>query len=536
MKRLALWGGAIAALLVLVVLVVVLLLPYLVDLPRVRALIASGASQALGRPVRFESVAVRLFPLPAVELRGLEVAEDPRFGKVPFVTLERGLLRLRLSPLLTGRVEFGGLVLERPLIRLAEAADGRLNVSSLGVVRDAATALRSPAPPRESRGSGSATTFSLLAAGVTVTDAEVTYLSSQGVGEYRLSNLDIRLRGSGPSLTIEATGTLAPGDVAVQLTDGSLHLGGVRSLSEAPVAGKIVLEAAELRPLGALAGISGIRTSGAAKGTFNLSGALGSPQASGQVVLPRLTLTRAGRSCAPPDRAISLEEVSVTASMNEHQVLATPVSAKIADGALRANVTVRLDRGVTVTLSNVSVHGLSLERVLVDFLCDGYAVTGPLDLAGTLAFRASDAMHSLSGDGRFTVGRGRVVGTQAVKLFGDVVKVGEAVATVLGEDVASPLEFESITGTYRVNDGVATSRDLLYTGRGFTVTAVAEYAFIRDGLNVDMVVRHRRGQVKARIRGTAAAPVLHVDAAGALRDIEPRGLERDLRNLLRRFR
>jgi uncharacterized protein YhdP len=174
--------------------------------------------------------------------------------------------------------------------------------------------------------------------------------------------------------------------------------------------------------------------------------------------------------------------------------------------------------------------------VLVDFLCDEYAVTGPLDLTGALAFQPADAAGSLAGDGHFAIGRGRVVGVQAVKLFGDVIRLGDTVASVLGEEVSSPLEFESITGTYRVGNGVATTQDLLYTGRGFSVMAAGEYAFIRDSLNVNMVVRHRRGQVKATVTGTASAPVLHVDVPGALREFESRGLERDLRNLLKRFR
>lgn len=536
MKRLALWGGAITAVVVLVALAVVAFLPYLVDLPRVRGLIAGSASQALGRPVRFASVAVRLFPLPAVELNGLEVAEDPRFGATPFVTLERGLLRLRLSPLLTGRIEFGGLMLERPLIRLVEAPDGRLNVSSLGVVRDAANALRSPGSPREPKGTGSVTTFSLLAAGVIVEDAEVIYLPRAGVGEYRVSGLDIRLRGSGTTLIVEGKGVLAPGDLAVQLREGSLGLGGVRSLNEAPLAGKLILEGTDLRRLAATLVTSELGVSGAVTGTLSLGGVFGSPQASGHVMLPRLALSRKSRRCTPADRTLFLDGVSVAANLDEHHFFGRPVTAKVAGGSLRTNVTVALDRGFRVSLADVSVHGLPLERVLVDFLCDGYAVTGPLDLTGALAFQATDAAGSLSGDGRFSIGRGRVVGAQAAKLFGDMIRFGETVASVLGEEVSSPLEFESITGTYRVDDGVATTRDLLYTGRGFSVTAAGEYAFVRDSLNVDVVVRHRRGQVKAKVTGTASAPVLHVDVPGALREFESRGLERDLRNLLKRFR
>ena len=56
---------------------------------------------------------------------------------------------MRLRPLLGGRLEFGELRLERPLIRLVEGADGRLNVASLGVVKEAAASLPSTAAGRE---------------------------------------------------------------------------------------------------------------------------------------------------------------------------------------------------------------------------------------------------------------------------------------------------------------------------------------------------------------------------------------------------
>src|SRR5262245_63921163 len=63
-------------------------LPRLVDTPRVQALIASGASQALGRPVRYRSLTVSVLPYPTLRLHGFEVAEDPAFGADPFVRLD----------------------------------------------------------------------------------------------------------------------------------------------------------------------------------------------------------------------------------------------------------------------------------------------------------------------------------------------------------------------------------------------------------------------------------------------------------------
>ena len=69
--------GVVAALLVVLVVGRGAALPYLVDTPRIQAYIATTATQALGRPVKFSSVSLRVLPLPAVELHELEVAEDP---------------------------------------------------------------------------------------------------------------------------------------------------------------------------------------------------------------------------------------------------------------------------------------------------------------------------------------------------------------------------------------------------------------------------------------------------------------------------
>ena len=97
----------------------VLAVPYVVDTPRVQALISHSASQALGRPVKFASLSVSVFPLPAVMLKDLRVSEDPRFGTKPFLTIGTGSLRLRVWPLLSGRVEFSELVLQKLQVTLA---------------------------------------------------------------------------------------------------------------------------------------------------------------------------------------------------------------------------------------------------------------------------------------------------------------------------------------------------------------------------------------------------------------------------------
>jgi AsmA protein len=535
-KRLALWGGLGAAALVALVLALAVVLARVLDLPKVQSLAASNASQILRRPVRFTSVSVRLLPVPRVELRGLEVAEDPRFGTEPFVTLERGFLSLQVRPLLGGRLEFGELRLERPLIRLVEGPDGTLNIASLGVVKDAVARVPAATPGRESPGRTPAPAASLLAGGVAIEKGTVAFVSrADGPREYRLVDVDLRVRGDGPSLAVGGRGTLTPGDVAIQLVDGQLALRSARSPSDAPLDGQVRVDAADIGPLVATLARAGLAVTGPLQARFTLSGVLGAPRMSGRVQLARPVVSAANPECRPAERTLSLEEIAMESSWAERTLLGRPVTARLAGGDVTANLSATLDRDVRVVVSDIAVRGVSLEPVLVEFLCDGYAVTGRLDLSAAMTLRVPDAATSVTGEGRFQIGRGRVVGRRALQLFGEIVKAVDVAAAVLGEEVASPFEFESIAGSYRLRDGMATTRDLVYTGRGFTATASGEYTLASRALNVDLLVRHRREDVKARVTGTAEAPVLRVDM---LRSLQTVGgpVERGLHEMLRRLR
>src|SRR4029453_6351435 len=108
MRRGVKWGLAASAVVLVLVAGALVAVPFLVDTPRMQAYVAATASQALGRPVKFSGLSIRVLPLPAIELRDLEVAEAPKFGTTPFLKLERGLIRLQLMPLLTGRIRTRG--------------------------------------------------------------------------------------------------------------------------------------------------------------------------------------------------------------------------------------------------------------------------------------------------------------------------------------------------------------------------------------------------------------------------------------------
>jgi len=200
------WFLAALAAIVALTIAALVAVPYLVDTPRVQALIASSFTQAIGRPVRFSELTVRPLPLPAVELKGLEVADDPRFSTAPFLKLDKGTLRLSLLALLSGRVEFTEVILTQPSIALIEDAQGHWNIASLG----AGTETHATTPRQGRAGSGGSggsggpgAAGAALGSRVKIEKGLVTYTTRAGGARYRIEDLDLTLAGAGTQIAVD---------------------------------------------------------------------------------------------------------------------------------------------------------------------------------------------------------------------------------------------------------------------------------------------------------------------------------------------
>ena len=541
MRRALKWLIGIGAVVAVLLVVAAIALPRLVDTPRVQAMIASGAAQAIGRPVKFESLSVRLFPLPAVELHNLEVAEDPQFGTSPFLTLETGRVYLRLRPLFSGRVEFGNITLERPRIALIQHADGHLNVASLAPASESRTVSR----PGRSGAGGAGGAAAAVVSQVKIVGGAVTYVAlGKGTSPtpYRIESLDLTLTSQASQLNVKGTLRVNPGDLLVRLTDGVVALNGTRAPLEAPLRGRVGIEGKDIEPLVAAAGPTPA-IAGPIKGDLTLGGTLGAPRASGTVELASLRVTKTAAGCPEPKRrTLSLGALKLAgASWDGARLQSRPTTTSLAGGTISTNLTATLDRGVHVQLGELTIKGLPAEKVLVDFLCEGYAVAGPLDLTGGLSASASDLWNTLDGSGRLKLGPGRVVGPQALALIDTLTHITGVVSSVLAADVpraltSSPVDFESITGTYQITNGVVTTRDLLYTSRAIKVGVVGDYGLASGRMNLDLRVQHARGELRAHLAGSAASPTIKVDPSSVTTNVSREELETGVQDLLKRFR
>ena len=494
------WILIAAGALVLLLAGALVALPWLVDVPRVQAYIATAASQALGRPVRFTSLSVTALPTPSVRLKGLQVAEDPKFGTQPFLVVEEGRFRMRIRPLLSGRVELTDLTLEKPRVEIIDDGTGRLNVASLG---PAATPGRpAPRPPAGSAPAGAA---AATISQVRLKDG-VARVVRRGANalDLRLEDINVVVRPAGDTFALEGTGRLEPGGLKLTLSQTTLQLPPGRALGDAPLRATVAVRGADVAGL-VKAFVATPALRGPVEGTLRVAGTISHPTAQGDLAFSGLTVSERRPSCpAPPERQLQLGEVRVPLAFTLARLDAAPLSARVAGGTVSARAALNLTAGA-VSLNDMTVKGVELGPLLVDYLCQPYAVTGPLEHQGNVAFASATPLTTAEGAGRLRIGRGKVVGAAALGLLRDVVAIAGVVAPLVeGKPRVAPtkpLDFESITATYRVSHGVIATDDLLYQGEGLTGNVAGTYALADGRVDASVTLTQGRTQVKARVTG-----------------------------------
>lgn len=126
MKKVLLWAAPP------VILLLAVLLPRLVDINAYRPQIASAMSKALGREVGIGGLRLTLLS-GGVSAKDLTIAEDPKYGKGPFVQASSVSIGVELLPLLLHRrLNVTAVKIDNPQITLVESAQGEWNFATLG--------------------------------------------------------------------------------------------------------------------------------------------------------------------------------------------------------------------------------------------------------------------------------------------------------------------------------------------------------------------------------------------------------------------
>src|SRR5439155_21805273 len=427
-------------------------------------------AHAVGRPVRFDSISVSLLPLPNVKLKGLEIADNPRFGSAPLLRVDEVRVGLRVRPLFSLRIELASLALDRAQVELVEEG-GRWNVTSLPAPASPPKAPSCTVPCL----SASAAIGSVTVSRVRLTDT-VIHVRRRGLKgrDLTVDAINATVSGVGGSdLDIQGDAKLEPSGLKLR----DIHMTvGVRA-AEMPIKGSMSLEGDDIAPLASAFLFASPVVSGPLKGKLEVPGSVARPGATGEIDLSRATISQDRPQCPTPTlRQLALQDVRVPVLLKPSFFESAPLQAAVGKGTVVLKVTAGLGESAPLlTRGDIKIAKLELLPVRQGFLCQAFAVSGPLDLGGELAMRTADTWRTMNGTGRFTVGAGRLVGEGALALVRQVLQAGGMIDRALRGDFSGPgrtaLEFQSITGTYKITNGLARTDDLVYQAKDLKMTA-----------------------------------------------------------------
>jgi AsmA protein len=478
---------------------VLLALPYAVDLPRVQTLLQAEATRLLDRPVRFERVSLSYWPLPAVRVLRLRVANPPGFGSEPLLAVDEARVRVRLLPLLRGRLQFGELTLASPRVLVEQRRDGSWNLPVPGPSRPGPAApfvlvsrVRLQDGQVEIRVPGPGAT--LIAAHLV--DRIDVALDDLGWHEPIRLHLAARLPGGGLSLTVE--GQIGP------LAAAGTDLAGL----PARLAARFLAEER------ARAADAPFWVSGKGEGVLRVAGPLGNLTGEGRLSFPRLTVSQRPGAC--PGRApgaLVIEAVEAPVEVAGPRIAFRPFGLRVAGGTVRGGAVLTWRAGApTVQLADVRIQDVAAEPIVVDFLCQPYGLTGRVAGTGEVAFSGTgeELLRSARGRWQLQAGPGRLVGPAVLSLVSGVLRVGSALLSVAtldpGSLLASPLEFQSLAAAGTVADGQVRVRQLAMQSQNLRVSGLGSYGLVDRRLDFDLEVRTGPTAFAVKVGGTPESP------------------------------
>ncbi len=185
-KILAIVIGAIVLLLIVGAVALVLL----VDPNQYKDQITGLVKAQTGRELQInKKISLSFFPWLGVETGGLVLSNAPGFGKEPFARVDQAGVKVKLLPLLRGRVEVDTILLRGLNANLATDRQGRNNWDDLA----GAPAPEKPAPAPKEPGGGLPVTLAI--GGIDISRAQVTYADQASGLQVAVRNLDLE---SGP--------------------------------------------------------------------------------------------------------------------------------------------------------------------------------------------------------------------------------------------------------------------------------------------------------------------------------------------------
>jgi AsmA protein len=279
-KRALIIVGAIVGVLV----VIAAAIPFFVDADKFRPRVEAEATAALGRQVKIGKLDFSLLR-GAVVAHDVEVADDPRFSKQPFVQAKALSIGAEIWPLITSKeLHINSVRLDEPKILLVKNAAAKWNFESLGAKNERKTAsTQQPAPP-------------LSVSSLKIRDGEITV--AQGAKKTIYQNVSVDVSNFSDKSEFPFTvGADTPGGGSLKL-DGHAGPLAAGDMTTTPLQAEVTVKKLDLAQTGFVDPASGISGKLDYQGQIKSDGKL--LQSEGKATASELKVVKSGAAAKQP--------------------------------------------------------------------------------------------------------------------------------------------------------------------------------------------------------------------------------------------
>jgi AsmA protein len=411
----------IIAIVVGILIVIAVVLPFLVDVNSFRPKLEGGLTNALGRQVKVGNLSLAIFS-GTVSADNISIADDPAFGKDPFVTAKVLKVGVEVMPLVFSKtLHITSITLDEPQITLLKTANRKWNFSSIGGSAPPAAQASGTAQPQAAQPAGALSVDKLTVDNgrLLVGDAN----SSEKPRVYDKVSVEVTNFSPTAQFPFKLTAALpGGGDVSMTGTCGPINAG---DTAATPFAAQIRVHKLDLAASGFVEASTGIQGLADFDATVNSSGVM--VKSIGTLTAQKLKLSEKGAPAGRPlqvkyivDHNLRTETGTVSeghismgkavASLTgtyQTQGAATTVNMKLVGDDMPVDDLVAMLPAVGVVLPSKSqLQGgtLSVEFVIAG-PTDKPVITGPIrlsnsKLAGFDLGSKLSAISALSGKGK----------------------------------------------------------------------------------------------------------------------------------------
>ncbi|MDB5107394.1 MAG: hypothetical protein JWM69_335 [Candidatus Binatus sp.] len=207
-----------------------------------RQTILDKVSSSLGREVHADDIKASVGWGVMADLKGVRVGDDAAISQQPFLEASDVYAKLQVMPLLARRVEVTEVVLDKPVIRIIQTRDGRLNVSTIGKKKNVEELQNEVAKQKAEHAGGGSAFGSLYVKDLSVNQGTLIF-QQEGASPATINSIDLKVRNFDFTSAFDVTLVFAAlsdrQNVDLVATVGPVMKNGAIDVNAIPISAKI---------------------------------------------------------------------------------------------------------------------------------------------------------------------------------------------------------------------------------------------------------------------------------------------------------